>query len=237
MAGCSSPWAAGRLFYPLPAGPVGTACADPAVWRRPGRAGRPVGPGIMPVLASWQEGAAPSCGPGFPVGPVPSSGPAERRRVDACPRHWTSGRQGPGSQCPPLPVRLFAVPYVPASSCRDGVVRAVPASAAQGAFRQESFSPSFLYPRCWLCAPPAAQQGRPGHGGPHRPRRSAGTKKDVHRHGDRRTSCFTDAARGIRTACRAGKRWPRNRRPARRHCSTGHGSGSWPGSCARRTWA
>lgn len=48
---------------------------------------------------------------------------------------------------------------------------------------------------------------------------------------------FTDAARGIRTACRAGKRWPRNRRPARRHCSTGHGSGSWPGSCARRTWA
>lgn len=50
-------------------------------------------------------------------------------------------------------------------------------------------------------------------------------------------SRFTDAARGIRTACRAGKRWPRNRRPARRHCSTGHGSGSWPGSCARRTWA
>ena len=50
------------FFYPLPAGPVGTACADPAVWRRPGRAGRPVGPGIMPVLASWQEGAAPSCG-------------------------------------------------------------------------------------------------------------------------------------------------------------------------------
>ena len=26
-------------------------------------------------------------------------------------------------------------------------------------------------------------------------------------------SRFTDAARGIRTACRAGKRWPRNRRP------------------------
>ena len=50
-------------------------------------------------------------------------------------------------------------------------------------------------------------------------------------------SRFTDAARGIRTACRAGKRWPRNRRPARRHCSTGHGSGSWLGSCARRTWA
>ena len=50
-------------------------------------------------------------------------------------------------------------------------------------------------------------------------------------------SRFTDAARGIRTVCRAGKRWPRNRRPARRHCSTGHGSGSWPGSCARRTWA
>lgn len=50
-------------------------------------------------------------------------------------------------------------------------------------------------------------------------------------------SRFTDAARGIRTACRAGKRWPRNRRPARRHCSTGHGSGSWPGSCAQRTWA
>lgn len=50
-------------------------------------------------------------------------------------------------------------------------------------------------------------------------------------------SRFTDAARGIRTACRAGKRWPRNRRPARRHCSTGHGSGSWPGFCARRTWA
>lgn len=50
-------------------------------------------------------------------------------------------------------------------------------------------------------------------------------------------SRFTDAARGIRTACRAGKRWPRNRRLARRHCSTGHGSGSWPGSCARRTWA
>lgn len=50
-------------------------------------------------------------------------------------------------------------------------------------------------------------------------------------------SRFTDAARGIRTACRAGKRWPRNRRPARRHCSTGHGSGSWPGSCARRTRA
>ena len=147
------------------------------------------------------------------------------------------GRQGPGSQCPSVPVRLFAVPYVPASSCRDGVVRAVPASAAYGAFRQEPFSPSFLYPRCWLCAPPAAQQAGPGHGGPHRPRRSAGTKKDVHRHGDRRTSCFTDAARGIRTACRAGKRWPRNRRPARRHCSTGHGSGSWPGSCARRTWA
>ena len=121
------------------------------------------------------------------------------------------------------------------SSCRDGVVRAVPASAAHGAFRQEPSS-SF-YPRHWLCCPPAAQQGRPGHGGPHRPRRPAGTKKDVHRHGDRRTSCFTDAARGIRTACRAGKRWPRNRRPARRHCSTGHGSGSWPGSCARRTWA
>ena len=50
-------------------------------------------------------------------------------------------------------------------------------------------------------------------------------------------SRFTDAARGIRTVGRAGKRWPRNRRPARRHCSTGHGSGSWPGSCARRTWA
>lgn len=50
-------------------------------------------------------------------------------------------------------------------------------------------------------------------------------------------SRFMDAARGIRTVCRAGKRWPRNRRPARRHCSTGHGSGSWPGSCARRTWA
>lgn len=39
-------------------------------------------------------------------------------------------------------------------------------------------------------------------------------------------SRFTDVACGIRTACRAGKRWPRNRRPARRHCSTGHGSGS-----------
>ena len=50
-------------------------------------------------------------------------------------------------------------------------------------------------------------------------------------------SRFTDAARGVRTACRAGEGWPRNRRPARRHCSTGHGSGSWPGSCARRTWA
>lgn len=97
------------FFYPLPAGPVGTACADPAVWRRPGRAGRPMGPGIMPVLASWQEGAAPSCGPGFPVGPVSPAGPAERRRVDACPRHWTSGRQGPGSQCPSVPVRVSSL--------------------------------------------------------------------------------------------------------------------------------
>lgn len=73
----------------------------------------------------------------------------------------------------------------------------------------------------------------------HRPRQSGGTKKrrpPAWRPADV-WSRFTDAARGIRTACRAGKRWPRNRRPARRHCSTGHGSGSWPGSCARRTWA
>ena len=218
------------FFYPLPAGPVGTACADPAVWRRPGRAGRPVGPGIMPVLASWQEGAAPSCGPGFPVGAVSPAGPAERRRVDACPRHWTSGRQGPGSQCPPLPVRVSSL------SRMFRHLPAVMVSRHKG-LSGRSRPPPSSFIRDAGYAPRLLRSRAPGHGGPHRPRRSAGIKKDVHRHGDRRTSCFTDAARGIRTACRAGKRWPRNRRPARRHCSTGHGNGSWPGSCARRTWA
>ena len=87
--------------------------------------------------------------------------------------------------------------------------------------------------------PPAVRQGS---GKAH----TGASPASIRRHKKRRPpawrpadvwSRFTDAARGIRTVCRAGKRWPRNRRPARRHCSTGHGSGSWPGSCARRTWA
>lgn len=99
--------------------------------------------------------------------------------------------------------------------------------------------PSFLSWRRRALSACCAAGERQGSHGPHRPRQSGGTKKKrppAWRPADV-WSRFTDAARGIRTACRAGKRWPRNRRPARRHCSTGHGSGSWPGSCARRTWA
>lgn len=99
--------------------------------------------------------------------------------------------------------------------------------------------PSFLSWRRRALSACCAAGERQGSHGPHRPRQSGGTKKrrpPAWRPADV-WSRFTDAARGIRTACRAGKRWPRNRRPARRHCSTGHGSGSWPGSCARRTWA
>lgn len=97
------------FFYPLPAGPVGATCADPAVWRRPGRAGRPVGPGIMPVLASWQEGAAPSCGPGFPVGRCRHLTRQKGGGLTPAPGIGHPGRQGPGSQCPPLPVRVSSL--------------------------------------------------------------------------------------------------------------------------------
>lgn len=95
------------------------------------------------------------------------------------------------------------------------------------------------YHRDAVRCPPAVRQGS---GKAH----TGASPAAIRRHKKRRPpawrpadvwSRFTDAARGIRTVCRAGKRWPRNRRPARRHCSTGHGSGSWPGSCARRTWA
>lgn len=105
--------------------------------------------------------------------------------------------------------------------------------------RSSRSHPSFLSWRRRALSVCCAAGERQGSHGPHRPRQSGGTKKrrpPAWRPADV-WSRFTDAARGIRTACRAGKRWPRNRRPARRHCSTGHGSGSWPGSCARRTWA
>ena len=225
------------FFYTQPASPAGAACDDPAEGCCPGRAG------AMPSQASCRSCPATAGGTGafpsawFPAGAgiAISSGNlwAGRSLLPAL----AFGPIGPGPQWPSVPVRVvFAVPYVPASSCRDGVVRAVPASAAH-AFSAGTSPSFFLYQRSWRLCLPDAQQERSGHDGPIGRRGTAGTKKDVHRHGDRRTSCFTDAVRGIRTACRAGKRWPRNRRPARRHCSTGHGSGSWPGSCARRTWA
>ena len=105
--------------------------------------------------------------------------------------------------------------------------------------RRSSFLILLSYDGDAVCCPPAVRQGS---GKAH----TGASPAAIRRHKKRRPpawrpadvwSRFTDAARGIRTACRAGKRWPRNRRPARRHCSTGHGSGSWPGSCARRTWA
>lgn len=202
---------------------------------RTGRA--PCGPRHHAGPGQLAGGSGAFLWPGFPVGPVPSSGPAERRRVDACSRHWTSGPTGPGSQCPPLPVRVSSLSrmfrHLPAVMAWCGLFPQARHKGLSG--RSLSPPPSFIRDAGY--ASRLLRSRAPGYGGPHRPRRSAGTKKDVHRHGDRRTSCFTDAARGIRTACRAGKRWPRNRRPARRHCSTGHGSGSWPGSCARRTWA
>ena len=105
--------------------------------------------------------------------------------------------------------------------------------------RRSSFLILLSYCGDAVCCPPAVRQGS---GKAH----TGASPAAIRRHKKRRPpawrpadvwSRFRDAARGIRTACRAGKRWPRNRRPARRHCSTGHGSGSWPGSCARRTWA
>ena len=75
--------------------------------------------------------------------------------------------------------------------------------------------PSFLSWRRRALSACCAAGERQGSHGPHRPRQSGGTKKrrpPAWRPADV-WSRFTDAARGIRTACRAGKRWPRNRRP------------------------
>lgn len=162
--------------------------------------------------------------------PMPGHGaPASREGLTSCtarPADTSGARQAlAGPMLPPRfsrTLRVLAV--IPAS------VPVQPEGC--DAFRRRSlplaFSSFFLIAE----APRAARLLR-GRGAARLAR--AASPAAIRRHKKRRPpawrpadvrSRFMDVACGIRTACRAGKRWPRNRRPARKHCSTGHGSGS-----------
>ena len=185
--------------------------------------------------------------------PLPSPGLRGRGSPSACPvtEPRPSGKPSCAALCDAPAVRqALAGPLLPPRSVRTLTALGQDARAArpsQMARRTSArgnspfLSSSSFFP---IMEAPCAVRLLCGRGAARLTR--AASPAAIRRHKKRRPpawrpadvwSRFTDAARGIRTACRAGKRWPRNRRPARRHCSTGHGSGSWPGSCARRTWA
>ena len=242
LAGCPSPWAAGRLFpAAAPAGPP--SCPS---------GGRVCPGGQGPACARGLRPALPDAGTG--EGPSSPGAPGLQRRGSP------SGPAGGAVFAPavfgqrPLPPRtpgppagaVHAVIVPPAGSailCADAVApdwppqRTGPMPFGGLSFRFvffASFVVRVVRGRRRRCLPGMrrAVAGRATASA-----RPADTKKASTARGGGRLCRRADAAPGIRTACRAGKRWPRSRRPARRHCSTGRGSGAWPGPCARRTWA
>ena len=216
----------------LPRGREGRS--RPVPWSmRPALPGTRQGRGFFPFRVPVFEGAA-------ALRPVRSRSPGHQGRTAfvcgalrcaRCPAGF--GRPGVAASLRPYAPRSW-----PGCSCSPAITDGT-AHVCSRKFAVPLFLILLSYHGDAVRCPPAVRQGS---GKAH----TGASPAAIRRHKKRRPpawrpadvwSRFTDAARGIRTACRAGKRWPRNRRPARRHCSTGHGSGSWPGSCARRTWA
>lgn len=242
------PRAAGRLFLSAVRRPSGLPFFSPTAWSVQGGEGRdsPVPWSMRPALPGTRQGRVFSPSESRSSRARQLSGlsghgaPAIREERPSCAALCDAPavRQAlAGPVSPPCSVRTLTALGQDARAARPSQMARRTSARGNSPFLSSS---SFFL----IMETPSAVRLLCGRGAARLTR--AASPAVIRRHKKRRPpawrpadvwSRFTDAARGIRTACRAGKRWPRNRRPARRHCSTGHGSGSWPGSCARRTWA